>query len=128
MVETTLVRTNQLATVRFTRIFLQETELTSDSQIQEFEIHFESEISRPQIISIKDANAAVVKNSGILGTSGCMIIGTLGVASIGAITKLLVEIIKSKNAVEIKIGDKHFRGLTVNEAHELLTRLEVEND
>jgi hypothetical protein len=105
-------------------LFLKGHKVTSEDQTQDFEIHFDAELSRDQIQSIINSDAAVVKNSGIMGSTGCMVVGTLGVAAIGAIAKVLTEIIKSRNDIEIKYGDKHFKGLSADDVLELLKNLE----
>lgn len=69
------------------------------------------------------------KNSMLGGDAVWTIIGALGTASIGAVTKIVIESIKSKSIIEISIGNKKIKATGISkEAAENLIKDALNND
>ena len=79
--------------------------------------------------NISDENRALLKENGYLlvkknsmlgGDAAWTILGTVSTASIAAITKVVVELIKAKASVEIEINGVKAKGISQESAEKLL--------
>lgn len=89
--------------------------------MKEIQISIKGTTSKPSDFDLSDSQLSVVsKNSMFGGGNELLLIGTLSTATIGAITKIVVELIKSKNRVEIEIGDRKIKNISVETAEKII--------
>ena len=89
--------------------------------MKEIQISIKGTTSKPSDFDLSDSQLSVVsKNSMFGGGNELLLIGTLSTATIGAITKIVVELIKSKHRVEIEIGDRKIKNISVETAEKII--------
>lgn len=79
---------------------------------------------------LKEQGFAFLKKNSMLGGDAVWtVIGAISTATIGAITKIVVEAIKSKSLIEISIGDKKIKAAGLSkEAAERIINESLKND
>lgn len=85
------------------------------------EIKANENISSENRTLLKENGYSLVKKNSMLGGDAAWaILGTVSTASIAAITKVVIELIKAKASVEIEINGVKAKGISQESAEKLL--------